>query len=135
MNASLDLIDYYLFRRGPKLPSWVSETTIELLERRDKLLLQTRAVTNPEAKTKMELEWKRLRIEVNVAFAMDEQLFIDGKLKNIQEAAETGNSTLAWKLIRQISGKGQKPPVRVRSSRNSGGSTRKQLLDEWRNYF
>ena len=124
-----------LKRRGPKLPSWVSETTIELLERRDKLLLQTRAVTNPEAKTKMELEWKRLRIEVNVAFAMDEQLFIDGKLKNIQEAAETGNSTLAWKLIRQISGKGQKPPVRVRSSRNSGGSTRKQLLDEWRNYF
>ena len=124
-----------LKKRGPKLPNWVSETTIELLERRDKLLLQTRAATNHEAKAKMELEWKLLQIEVDVAFAMDEQLFIDGQLKNIQEAAEIGNSALSWKLIRQISGKGQKPPVRVRSSRNSGGGTRKQLLDEWRHYF
>ena len=103
-----------LKRRGPKLPNWVSETTIELLERRDKLLLQIRAATNPEAKTKMELEWKRLRIEVDVAFAMNEQHFLDGQLKNIQDAVDIGNSALAWKLIRQISGKGQKPPFRVR---------------------
>ena len=114
---------------------WVTMETCALIDQRDAAKIRYEATHKKDpARTQRKAEWDQLAAATTAALLADEMKSLENEIQAMQAAALNGHPKTAWDLIKKISGKQRKPPVKVKSKVKTN-ATEKELLNEWRSYF
>lgn len=120
-------------KQKSKLPPWVSETTIELVQQRDDARAKYPANNSNRANCDLESNWRSLCQAVEEAYDRDEREHLACQLAELKEAKRQRNTAKMLKSIRAITGTSLKTPAVFKSSRNR--CSKKEIIREWRDYF
>jgi hypothetical protein len=103
-------------KRNKEKRSWVSDETCALIDKRDAAKIKYEATHKKDAvRAERKSEWDKLAADTNNALQADEMKHLEDELQAMQAAALSGHARTAWSLIKKISGKQRKPPVKVKS--------------------
>lgn len=114
-----------------KHPSWVSQETLELLEKQDNAKSKFKKSQLLEDKNK----WRCLQKEVSNAYDRDKRADLNKKLEELEEANQKREHQRTWKIINKISGKSLATTVEVRRLDGSIPSSKDEVLEDWSAYF
>ena len=113
-----------------KQPSWVSPSTLELIDRQFKAKLNYKQSPNRVNKTR----WRKLQKEVSLSYEKDQREHLAAQLKDLESAALRHEYGSVWKIVGYISQKPEKE-TKVRKLDGSIPNDNDEILIEWRNYF
>ena len=139
VQAHADALDAALIQSSTKIlgkkkrynqPSWVSSTTIDLMDKQAEAKLHYKQ--SPNAANKK--SWKTLQKQVSNSFERDQASFLEVQLADLELAAKKYEYGTVWKIIGYISQKPERP-IQVRKLDGTLPKNDNEILEEWRTYF
>ena len=134
-DAITSTCEEVLGERKAEHKEWISQKTLQLIERRRTLKAKVMASCTRTTKVEVQAQYRTAAREVKVSVKKDKEVYINALARNAEEAATGGQLRTLYQTTRTLAGKYGKPELPVKDERGNSIFGMEAQSRRWVDHF